>query len=371
MRSTLRRLLRPSLKKVPVVWDGLVRADSLFERYRLAASRSFPVLIRPELRQIHIAITAYCNLRCIGCRYGRDFMPDSQLSWPVVRQLLDDAADLGAWNVRFYGGEPLLHPDLPRMVRRATDLGLGTYVTTNGMLLEGKFDELYDAGLRCLTLGYYGTGEKYDAYVQRKDRYRRLEAGITYVRQRYGEDVDIRINWLLMRPSCTREDFLSAWDFTERHGLRMQIDLIHYSLPYFTEGPECMLQFRPEDRGAIEEVVEEIVRLKQRFPERISHGLPGLRSIPDWLLKGPDMRVPCNANHMLWIGADGTVQLCYAAFELGNLHHESLRGMLFGAVHKQAARDACSLNCPNCHCGYDTRVTQHGPSLARYRLNHD
>lgn len=151
----------------------------------------------------------------------------------------------------------------------------------------------------------------------------------------------------------------------------MQIDLIHYSLPYFTEGPECMLQFRPEDRGAIEEVVEEIVRLKQRFPERISHGLPGLRSIPDWLLKGPDMRVPCNANRMLWIGADGTVQLCYAAFELGNLHHESLRGMLFGAVHKQAARDACSLNCPNCHCGYDTRVTQHGPSLARYRLNHD
>jgi hypothetical protein len=112
--------------------------------------------------------------------------------------------------------------------------------------------------------------------------------------------------WLLMRPSCTRKDFLAAWELSERCGLKMQIDL----------------------------------------------------------------KVLCNANQMLRVGADGTVQLCCATFELGNLHQESLRNMLLGAVHRQAARDACESNCPNCHCGYDTRVLKHGPSLARYRPDH-
>jgi len=172
-----------------------------------------------------------------------------------------------------------------------------------------------------------------------------------------------------MRPSCSREDFLAAWSFAKRYGLRIQIDLVHYSLPYFTEGPDRELQFRPEDRAAIEEVVEEIIRRKQEHPQMISHELPGLRSIPDWLLKGPDMKVPCNANQMLWIGPDGTVQLCYVTFKLGNLHDNRLRDLLFKDAHRKAGQDACALKCPNCHCGYDTRVRNHGPSLSQYGSN--
>ncbi len=366
MRSTLRRWFRPTLKRYPPLWRALVKVDAQLERHRTAAARTFPTLIRPELRQIHMAITAQCNLRCTGCRYGRDFMPNSQLPWPIVRDALDDAAAAGAWCIRFYGGEPLLHKDLPKMIRHATDLGLPTYVTTNGMLLEQKFDELYDAGLRNLAIGYYGTGQSYNSYVNKPDRYKRLESGVAAVRERYGDEVDIRINWLLMRPSCNREDLLAASNFAEKFGLRMQIDLIHYSLPYFTEGPDRELQLRPEDRGAIEEVVEEILRLKREHPQMISHDLPGLRSIPDWLLKGPEMKVPCNASQMIWIGADGTVQLCYVTFKLGNLHENRLSDMLFGGTHMKAGQDACALKCPNCHCAYDTRVLKHGPSFSRY-----
>lgn len=366
MRHKLRNLLRPALLQYPAVWKTLVRADSQLERFRLAAAGMFPALVQPEPRQMHVAITSHCNLRCTGCRYGRDFMPNSMLPWPVVRDMLNDAKKCGVWNIRFYGGEPLLHPDIVEMVGHSIDLGLGTYITTNGMLLAEKFDELYRVGLRHVTIGYYGTGLKYDAYVHKPDRFRRLEAGIAAIRERYGDEVDIRINWLLMRPSCNLEDLHAVWRFAERYRLRMQIDLIHYSLPYFSEGPDRELQFRPEDREAVENVVAEIIRLKETRPERISHDLPGLRSIPDWLIKGPAMRVPCNANQMLWIGPDGTVQLCYVTFKLGNLHNQRLADILWSHEHRKAAQDACALNCPNCHCGYDTRVLNHGPSRARY-----
>lgn len=365
-RSQLRDLVRPSLKRFPSVWKTLIATDMRMEQMRHSAARVLPVLIRPEPRNLEVAITAHCNLRCVGCRYGREFMPGSQIPWPVMRDLLDDAKALGFYEVRFYGGEPLLHPDLPRMVQYARELGLGAYVTTNAILLRQKIDALYAAGLRQINIGFYGTGMKYDAYVQRKERFDIMEAGVAAVRERYGADMYLRINWLLMRPSCNLEALHAAFSFAERYDTQFQVDLIHYSLPYFTEGPDRVLQFRPEDRPAIEEVTAELVRLKEAYPQRFHQSLVALRSIPDWLTKGENMNVPCDSHQMIWVGADGTVQQCYVTYKLGNLHEKRLRDMLFTPDHYRFARDSFNLDCPNCHCHYDTRIRKHAPSLARY-----
>jgi len=292
-------------------------------------------------------------------------MPNSQLSWPIVRELLDDAKQIGFKTVRLYGGEPLLHPDLPNMIRHGVQLGLRVYVTTNGILLRDKVDELYAAGLRELTMGFYGVGEPYDNYVQRRDQFMRLEDGIAYVRQKYGSSIHLTLNWLLMRPSCSVEALREAHQFAEKFTMRMRVDLIHYSLPYFTEGPDRMLQFRPEDRPAIEKVVAEMIRLKQARPGVLYYPLIAMRSIPDWLLEGPNMRVPCDSYQLIWVGADGTVQMCYVTFKLGNLYQTRLRDMLFTSEHRQAARDAFRLNCPNCHCEASSRIQKH---LASRRL---
>jgi molybdenum cofactor biosynthesis enzyme MoaA len=367
LRNSLRAQLAPALKeRYPAVWNGLKAADVQLDRARTAVARHLPVVVRPQARQLQIAVTAYCNQRCIGCRYGRDFMPNSQLAWPVVRRLLDDAKELGFSEIRLYGGEPLLHRDLPRMVERTVALGMEPFVTTNAVLLAEKIDDLYAAGLRTLTVGFYGTGDRYDAYVQRRDRFRLVEQGIAAVRERYGDSVDMRINWLLMRPTCDLDDLEAACAFAERYRLRIQVDLVHYSLPYFSEGPDRVLQFRPEDRPAVEMVVADLVRRKRERPELFNQSLLGLRSIPDWLLLGPAMRVPCDAGRMIWVGADGSVQLCYVTFGLGNLHETRLRDMLFTPPHVQAARDAMAVNCPNCHCRYDRRIDQHGPSARHY-----
>jgi molybdenum cofactor biosynthesis enzyme MoaA len=366
VRARLRQLFGPTLKQHARIWSAAVAADRQVERVRHTVARHLPVLLRPEPRQIEIAITANCNLRCTGCRYGREFMPGSQLELPVVRDLLQDAKDAGIWEARFYGGEPLLHRDLPRMIEHTVGLGMQPYLTTNAILLREKIGDVYDAGLRQITVGFYGTGAKYDSYVHRKDRFAKVEAGIASVRDRYGMDVSMRINWLLMRPSCNLDDLDAACRFAEKYALRIQVDLIHYSLPYFTEGPDRELQFRPEDESAIRAVADDLLRRKREKPELFNQSLTGFASIPDWLLKGPDMRVPCDAHNMIWVGADGTVQMCYVTFLLGNLHQQRLRDMLFTPTHREAARDAVAVNCPNCHCKYDRRVEKHGPSAKEY-----
>ena len=91
-----------------------------------------------------------------------------------------------------------------------------------------------------------------------------------------------------------------------------------------------------------------------------------LRSIPDWLSLGPKMHVPCDAYDLIWVGADGTVQLCDTYFRLGNLHQQRLRQILFGAEHRQACRDAFHLQCPNCSCKANARILKDRVSLQRY-----
>jgi molybdenum cofactor biosynthesis enzyme MoaA len=370
-RSAARHLIRTVALGRPRLKRVLTTAETRVGLLEHTIAAIIPEVIRPRPRKLTVAITAHCNLRCIGCRYERDFMPGHQLPLGKVKELLEDAKTGGIERVRLYGGEPLLHPQLPDMIRHSISLGLSTYITTNGILLRQKIDQLYQAGLRSMTVGFYGTGDAYDGYVQRSDRFARLENGIATVRDRYGAAMSMELNFLLMRPSCNLESLQAAWRFAERYDMTFRVDLVHYSLPYFTEGPDRILQFRDEDRPAIVEFVRELAKLKEAQPHRMKESLPGIWSIPDWLLKGAAMKVPCDAYEMLWVGADGTVQLCYVTFRLGNIYEQRLKDMLFSDEHRQAALGAFSLNCPNCHCERDSRVQKHLPSFLKYRVDRE
>jgi cyclic pyranopterin phosphate synthase len=366
LAARTRDAARALSREHPALKPFLMRAETKVGLAQHSLGHVVPSVIQPRPRRLTVAITAHCNLRCTGCKYGRDFMTGSQLSLQDVQQLLEDAKAGGVELVRLYGGEPLLHCELPAMVRHSIELGLSTYVTTNGTLLRQKMGPLYDAGLRNITIGFYGTGAGYDDYVHRQNSFHRLEESIAAVRDRFGTTVSMQLNFLIMRPSCNLASLHAAWEFAQKYDMTFHTDLIHYSLPYFTEGPEKCLQFVDADLPAIIGLVEELVRLKQSDPKRARDSLASIRSIPDWLLKRSEMRVPCDAYNLLWVGADGTVQMCYVTFRLGNIHDTRLRDIMFGLEHRRAAKDAFKLNCPNCHCERDSRVQKHLPSLLKY-----
>ncbi|MCA9462456.1 MAG: radical SAM protein [Nitrospira sp.] len=366
IRSRFRSFIAPTLASCPQVMPWLNKADKYLDLLRHSLARVVPQIIQADPQSIFITLTADCNLRCIGCNYGRTFMSGHVLSWPVVKEVLDDAKTLGIRGVRLYGGEPLLHPDLPRIVEYSVKLGLKTWVTTNGILLKKRIDDLYCAGLRQIDIGIYGVEKHYNAYVQRNNSFAQIEAGIAYTRERYGLNLNLNLGWVLMRPTCNLEAVADIWQFGEQYAAPIGVNLIHYSLPYFNEGPEGELQFNLEDRPEIEEVVAELLRLKSLRPEMITQSVLSLRSIPDWLLKKSEMKVPCDRYRLIWIGADGTVQLCYVTFKLGNLHDKRLAELLFTPQHHRAALDAFNLHCPNCHCGYDIRIEKHAQSRKLY-----
>ena len=53
---------RPTLRRL------LSATDQRISRWHHALAETFPELIRPRPRQLTVAVTAACNLRCLGCR---------------------------------------------------------------------------------------------------------------------------------------------------------------------------------------------------------------------------------------------------------------------------------------------------------------
>lgn len=344
----------------------LIQAELLCELARNTLATRVPGLIIPSPRFLTIAITARCNFRCLGCRYGRDYMPGAELPTDVVLKALSDAARAGVSSVRLYGGEPLIHRGLPQMVRECVSLGMTPFVSTNGSMLSEQIVKLVGEGLRILTFGCYGSDHLYDSYVGRRGAWTDFCAMLDQVRHRYGQTLTLRLSFLLDTRTCNPHELEMAWALATRFDLRFHVDLVHYSLPYFSEGPEGELQFRDADAGRIQEFVRQLRVLRRQRPDLYREPVASIRSIPDWLLQGPRMKVPCDAYNMIWIGADGSVRLCFVTFPLGNLHEQRLSAILFTKAHRDACQRAFRLDCPNCHCGRDMRIVKSAEHLWRY-----
>lgn len=101
---------------------------------------------------LRISVTDRCNLRCAYCLplTGVRWQPRADLlSLTEIIQVVEAAAGLGLRKIRLTGGEPLVRPDLPALVRAIAHVpGIEDIsLTTNGMLLERLAAPLAEAGL--------------------------------------------------------------------------------------------------------------------------------------------------------------------------------------------------------------------------------
>ncbi|MQA28636.1 MAG: radical SAM protein [Luteitalea sp.] len=101
--------------------------------------------------QCSLYVTDQCNLDCAYCTEYDNSRPHPSLV--DLTRWLTRIRDLGTVRVALVGGEPLMHPDIVEIVRRAKQLGLSTSLTTNGFLLTRSLVEgLEEAGLEVMQI---------------------------------------------------------------------------------------------------------------------------------------------------------------------------------------------------------------------------
>ncbi len=162
----------------------------------------------------YIQVVRHCNHFCGFC--SNPTTPYVH-TFETMKVLVDDFVTRGYFGIILTGGEPSLHPELPRICKYAADLGLHVRMITNGTRLsDEKFaKEMAEAGLKLVHVSVYsvrpdvekqlrgteGTLEKAFAAVSNADKYG-IEVNINCVINRLNSDhLDENIRyWMTNHP---------------------------------------------------------------------------------------------------------------------------------------------------------------------------
>ncbi len=132
---------------------------------------------------LRVSVTDRCNIRCFYCMPEHDveFVKRGEiLDFEEIERFVRIAVGLGIVKVRVTGGEPLVRRDLPELIRRLVaipgirDLAL----TTNGVLLPGLAEPLYEAGLRRINVHLDTLDRERFIQITRRDEIGKVLAGL-------------------------------------------------------------------------------------------------------------------------------------------------------------------------------------------------
>src|SRR5437870_6029211 len=111
-----------------------------------------------------------CNLACAGC--GKIQYPDHVLDKRLTpEQCWAAAEECGAPIVSIPGGEPLIHPEMPLIVKGLVERKKYVYLCTNAILLERKLDDYSPSKYLTFSIHMDGLREEHDMAVCRDGVY--------------------------------------------------------------------------------------------------------------------------------------------------------------------------------------------------------
>jgi hopanoid biosynthesis associated radical SAM protein HpnH len=144
-------------------------------RQHLAGRRRYPLvlMLEPLFR---------CNLACAGC--GKIDYPDEILNQRLsVEECLSAVDECGAPVVSIAGGEPLLHKELPQVVRGIIARRKFVYLCTNALLMEKKLDQYQPSSYFIWSVHLDGDNEMHDRSVCQPGVYDRAISAIATAKQ--------------------------------------------------------------------------------------------------------------------------------------------------------------------------------------------
>ncbi|MCC6523191.1 MAG: radical SAM protein [Polyangiaceae bacterium] len=132
---------------------GLSGVDLLRAAFGIASSRVFG---RHRPLFVNIEPTHRCNLSCTYC----DKHDGPQMTTEEGVRMVHEVADAGGVSVCFDGGEPLVHPGIGDMVRAGRERGLAVAISTNGLLVPRRIDDV--AAAHVMKISVDGAQEIHD-----------------------------------------------------------------------------------------------------------------------------------------------------------------------------------------------------------------
>ena len=144
---------------MPVPFKQSARIGAYLMEQKLRRRERFPLIV--ELEPLF-----QCNLACAGC--GKIQHPEHVLRRRMpVEQAVTAVEECGAPMVSIAGGEPLVHPEIDRIVSELTARRKYVYLCTNALLMERKMDRFEPSDYFAWAVHLDGLRERHDESVCR------------------------------------------------------------------------------------------------------------------------------------------------------------------------------------------------------------
>lgn len=144
----------------------------------------------------YIEITHECNLRCKHCLNNSGKKVLNQLTSEEIFNLIIEFSKAGMQEIRFTGGEPLVHKRIYDFIALAHQLGLYTSIGTNGVLItEEAAKKLKEVGLDKAIVSIDGTEKAHNA-IRGEGNYKKTIDGIKNLEK---NSIKVRINAVIMK----------------------------------------------------------------------------------------------------------------------------------------------------------------------------
>ena len=234
----------------------------------------------------HIIPIRRCNLACTYCNEYDDFSPP--VPTDVMLRRIDKLAELGTAIVTISGGEPMLHPEIEKIIRRIRQHGALAGMITNGYLLTpNKIKALNDSGLDHLQISI----DNVTPDDVSKKSLKVLDKKLEYLRD-YAEFA-VNINSVLGGGIRTPEDAKVITDRAIGMGFSSSLGIIH-------DGAGTLKPLGKQEARVYREIRSWGKRSYSRmdwFQENLAKGRPN-----DWRCRA--------GSRYLYICEDGLVHYC-------------------------------------------------------------
>ena len=159
---------------VPLVQSWRIARYVLGKRLRREHRYPLVLMLEPLFR---------CNLACAGC--GKIDYPEETLQKRLsVDECLAAVDECGAPVVSIPGGEPLIHPEMPEIVRGIVARKRFVYLCTNAILLEKHLEKYEPSVYLTFSVHLDGLRDEHDAAVCREGVFDKAVAAIRAARAR-------------------------------------------------------------------------------------------------------------------------------------------------------------------------------------------
>ncbi|MCC5885038.1 MAG: adenosyl-hopene transferase HpnH [Gammaproteobacteria bacterium] len=282
-----------------------------------------------------------CNLACAGC--GKiDYEDDILRRRVSVDQALAAADECGAPVVSIPGGEPLIHREMPEIVRGLVARKRFVYLCTNALLLEKKLDEYEPSVYLTFSVHLDGLRERHDESVCREGVF---DVAVRAIRKALDRGHRVTVNCTLFNG----EDPQEVADFFD-YAMELGVEAITVSPGYSYERAPRQDVFLPRSRS--KELFRNIFRLGR---ERQGKGKQKWRFNQSSLfldfLAG-NQTYQCTPWSSVTYNVFGWQRPCYLLVDEG--YAESFDDLI-NTTDWDAYGVGRNVKCNNCmaHCGYE------------------